>query len=41
MSRLSMSQMGISGTLPYMSPQQAMGDRHSPADDVYSLGATI
>ncbi|MFO1439990.1 MAG: serine/threonine-protein kinase [Verrucomicrobiaceae bacterium] len=41
MSRLSMSQMGISGTLPYMSPQQAMGDRPSPADDVYSLGATI
>lgn len=41
MSRLSMSQMGISGTLPYMSPQQAMGERPSPADDVYSLGATI
>lgn len=41
MSRLSMSQMGISGTLPYMSPQQAMGDRPSPADDIYSLGATI
>jgi formylglycine-generating enzyme required for sulfatase activity len=30
-----------SGTLAYMSPQQALGGRPSVADDVYSLGATI
>ena len=41
MQRLSVSQLGVSGTLPYMSPQQAMGERPSPTDDVYSLGATI
>jgi|GEM_PF-1460162 len=41
MQRLSISQLGVSGTLPYMSPQQAMGERPSPTDDVYSLGATI
>jgi hypothetical protein len=41
MSRVSISQLGISGSLPYMSPQQAMGDRPAPTDDVYSLGATI
>lgn len=41
MQRLSISQLGISGTLPYMSPQQAMGERPAPTDDVYSLGATI
>ncbi len=41
MSRLSASQAGASGTLPYMSPQQAMGERPMPTDDVYSLGATI
>jgi hypothetical protein len=32
---------GASGTLVYMSPQQALGDRPSIADDIYSLGATI
>jgi serine/threonine protein kinase len=30
-----------SGTPPYMSPQQAMGERPSAADDIYSLGATF
>jgi serine/threonine protein kinase len=30
-----------SGTLVYMSPQQLDGERASPLDDVYSLGATI
>lgn len=29
------------GTPCYMSPQQAMGKRPSPLDDVYALGATI
>ena len=41
LSRLSAANMGTSGTLPYMSPQQAMGERPMPTDDVYSLGATI
>ncbi|HRK15536.1 MAG TPA: serine/threonine-protein kinase, partial [Prosthecobacter sp.] len=41
MSRLSAAHTGSSGTLPYMSPQQAMGERPLPTDDVYSLGATI
>lgn len=30
-----------SGTLAYMSPQQLLGGRPRPADDVYSLGATL
>jgi len=30
-----------SGTPPYMSPQQAMGERPTHLDDIYSLGATI
>jgi serine/threonine protein kinase len=30
-----------SGTPPYMSPQQAMGDRPAVADDIYSVGATF
>eukprot|EP01035_Chromulina_nebulosa_P061776 gene61776-84489_t len=33
--------MMSAGTLVYMSPQQAMGDPPSPADDVYALGATL
>lgn len=31
----------ISGTLSYMSPQQAEGKRPSPLDDIHALGATI
>ncbi len=38
---LQTSDLGISGTLPYMSPQQLDGMHPSQADDVYSLGATI
>ncbi|HEX7880355.1 MAG TPA: protein kinase [Candidatus Eisenbacteria bacterium] len=30
-----------SGTLAYMSPQQMLGESPKPADDIYSLGATI
>lgn len=30
-----------SGTPAYMSPQQLLGQRPEPADDVYSLGATL
>lgn len=37
-SRISMMS---AGTLVYMSPQQAMGEEPSPADDIYSLGATL
>jgi hypothetical protein len=41
-SRLSRAaQASTSGTLPYMSPQQVMGDQPRPTDDVYSVGATI
>jgi len=29
------------GTPPFMSPQQTMGEKSSPADDIYSIGATI
>jgi hypothetical protein len=29
------------GTPPYMSPQQTMGEKATPADDIYSIGATI
>jgi serine/threonine protein kinase len=32
---------GISGTPPYMSPQQAMGEPPSHLDDIYALGATL
>lgn len=32
---------GRSGTPVYMSPQQAQGRNPAPADDIYSLGATI
>jgi serine/threonine protein kinase len=40
MSRISVRQ-GISGTPPYMSPQQLRGERPTHLDDIYSLGATI
>jgi serine/threonine protein kinase len=33
--------MMSAGTLVYMSPQQAMGEEPSPADDLYALGATL
>jgi hypothetical protein len=39
-SRLS-GKLGTSGTPPYMSPQQANGEKASPADDIYALGATL
>ncbi len=39
-SRMSMK-VGSSGSPPYMSPQQVMGDPPQPSDDIYSLGATI
>jgi Protein kinase domain/PEGA domain len=32
---------GRSGTLVFMSPQQLDGERGTPADDIYSFGATI
>ncbi len=32
---------GVSGTLPYMSPQQLAGAPCQPSDDIYSLGATL
>ncbi|NJK92230.1 MAG: SUMF1/EgtB/PvdO family nonheme iron enzyme [Blastochloris sp.] len=32
---------GVTGTLAYMSPQQALGHRSLPTDDIYSLGAMI
>jgi serine/threonine protein kinase len=41
MSMLTMGRVGTSGTLLYMSPQQLHGERGTPLDDIYSLGATI
>lgn len=32
---------GTSGTLVYMSPQQINGERATPSDDIYSVGASI
>lgn len=40
-SRLSVATHDTSGTMAYMSPQQALGEKPSAADDIYSLGATI
>ena len=34
-------QAGSSGTPPYMSPQQLMGDKPAVTDDIYSMGATL
>ena len=31
----------VSGTLPYMSPQQLAGDKPAESDDIYALGATL
>ena len=39
-SRVTMRQ-GTSGTLTYMSPQQARGGRTTVSDDIYSVGATL
>ncbi len=39
-SRMSM-RAGTSGSPPYMSPQQVMGDPPQATDDIYSVGATI
>ena len=33
--------VGSSGTPPYISPQQWDGERPTPLDDIYSLGATL
>lgn len=40
MSRVSI-QRGTSGTPPYMSPQQLMGEEVSVSDDIYAVGATL
>ncbi len=40
-SRISADFNMSAGTLSYMSPQQALGERPSEADDIYALGATI
>ena len=39
-SKLTMQQ-GKSGTLAYMSPQQLEGERGTPLDDIYSVGASV
>src|SRR5262249_17725081 len=39
-SKLTMQQ-GKSGTLVYMSPQQLEGERGTPLDDIYSVGASV
>ena len=41
MSRASIQRPGTSGSPPYMSPQQAIGEPSTPQDDIYGLGATI
>ena len=40
-SRVSTGAGSSGGTLVYMSPQQAVGERPTVADDIYSLGATL
>jgi serine/threonine protein kinase len=40
-SRLTMCRMENSGTLAFMSPQQAMGEAPRVTDDIYALGATL
>jgi Protein kinase domain/Sulfatase-modifying factor enzyme 1/PEGA domain len=39
--RLSRTVDGSSGSPPYMSPQQMLGNKPAVADDVYALGATL
>lgn len=39
--RLTGKSPDTSGTLPYMSPQQLLGEDASTADDIYALGATL
>ena len=39
--RLSRRDTSSSGSPPYMSPQQMMGEKPSVADDIYALGSTI
>ena len=41
MTRVSLANGTTSGTMLYMSPQQAMGERPNPTDDIYSLGAML
>jgi serine/threonine protein kinase/Tfp pilus assembly protein PilF len=38
---MTLEEQGRSGTLSYMSPQQLDGERGTPLDDIYSLGATF
>lgn len=38
---LTRASMMSAGTLVFMSPQQAMGEEPTPADDIYALGATL
>ena len=39
-SRMS-ARVGTSGTPVYMSPQQMLGEKPAPTDDIYALGATL
>ncbi|WCJ58390.1 bifunctional serine/threonine-protein kinase/formylglycine-generating enzyme family protein [Fontisphaera persica] len=41
LTRVTLNKGGVSGTLVYMSPQQAMGEPPSVADDIYAVGATL
>lgn len=41
LTRVTQHKGGVSGTLVYMSPQQAMGEQPSVADDIYAVGTTL